>query len=255
MERPKRQRTSVNYSQARLEEAHTSTPVWLAKDRRATLPAEAAVNSGTPAKENAEPPGRKDVSAGPKPKGRKARSMDARALKQSREADEPADHGRTSDPTEAEAKPSKAGKHAQKGSAAAEPAPKDRNEAPAPAPAPAPAVQPSRRAQQNRSKAAPSPAVAAAALAASKSAAAEATRAATAGEKGAAERSKRRSSSTGDELRNSGRKRGRAERDADSEAAAADATPTSKSAWLTMFGTAEHGGAYCRTGVVGVAKV
>ena len=235
MERPKRQRTSVNYSQARLEEARTSTPVWLAKDRRATLPAEVAANSGIPAKENAEPPGRQDVSAGPKPKGRKAKSMDARALKQSRKADEPTDHGRTPDPTAARTKPREAGKHAHKSSAAAQPAPKDRIAAPAPARAPAPAVNPIRRTQQTRSKAVPSPAAAAAALAARKVAAAAEKRAEADEETGAAEHSKRRSSSSGSEFRHSRRKRGRAERDADSEAAGPDVTPTGESAVLTAL--------------------
>ena len=222
VERAKRQRQSVNYSQARLEEANSSTPVWLGKTRQQA--SEAVPDSAAPAKENAIPPDRQDVSAAEQPKGRKAKSMDARALKQSGAQDKQADRSRMSDPTAASKKPGKAGKHAQKSSAPAD-APAqlpDADPTPAPAAESAPAAQPPRKAQPGRSRAAASPAAAAAALAAGKAAAAERKPAATAGEgaaAGAAEKapqaggagSKRRSSSDGS--RESKRRRGGAQGD------------------------------------------
>jgi len=225
VERAKRQRQSVNYSQARLEEAETSTPVWLSKSRRAAIAANAAPDSVPSAKENAVPLDSKDVSPKAQPKGRKAKSMDARALKQSGAEDKQAD--RKSDPTAAGQKPSRAGKHAQKSSAGADAAVHDRLNDPAPEPAasPAPTSQaPRRAAQLSKSRAAPSPAAAAAALAAGKAAAAEQEAAARpnsaaapdaeAGKAAAGSRS--RSSSDGSQ--GVSRKRGRSERDTDAAA-------------------------------------
>ena len=222
VERAKRQRQSINYSEARLEEAPTSTPVWLGKSRRAVPASDATPDSAPPAKENAVPLDSKDVSPKAQPKGRKAKSMDARALKQSGAVDKQAD--RKSDPTAAGQKPSRAGKHAQKRSAAAVAAAQDRGSgsAPSPAASPAPAAQPPRKAVQlSKSRAAPSPAAAAAALAAGKAATVaeredtgdpDATAPVGAAGGTTAAGSKRRSSSDGSQ--GVSRKRGRSERDA-----------------------------------------